>query len=108
MVEVKHLFAGLDRKPIELLKSLSPEDWAKPTVAKLWQVKDVAAHLLDGNIRVLSIQRDNYFGEQPPAISSYQDLLDWLNQLNADCVTASKRISPGVLVLLHETTGPLV
>ncbi|MDQ3290291.1 MAG: maleylpyruvate isomerase N-terminal domain-containing protein, partial [Bacteroidota bacterium] len=108
MVEVKHLFAELDRKLIQLLKSLSPEDWEKQTVAKLWKVKDVVAHLLDGNIRVLSIQRDRYFGEQPPAISSYQDLVDWLNQLNADWVKASKRISPGVLILLHETTGPLV
>ncbi len=108
MVEVKHLFAELDKKLVELLKSLSPEDWEKQTVAKLWKVKDVAAHLLDGNIRVLSIQRDRYFGEQPPAISSYQDLVNWLNQLNADWVKASKRISPGVLILLHEITGPLV
>ncbi|PSR53288.1 hypothetical protein AHMF7605_06955 [Adhaeribacter arboris] len=108
MVAIKHLFADLDYKLIQLLKSLRPEDWDKPTVAKLWRVKDVAAHLLDGNIRVLSTQRDRYFGEQPPAISSNQDLVNWLNQLNADWVKASKRISPHVLILLHELTGPLV
>ncbi|QNF31510.1 maleylpyruvate isomerase N-terminal domain-containing protein [Adhaeribacter swui] len=108
MVEVKHLFTQLDTKLIELLKSLSQEDWEMQTVAKLWRVKDVAAHLLDGNIRVLSIQRDRYFGEQPPSISAYPDLVNWLNQLNADWVKACKRISPGVLLLLHQVTGPLV
>ncbi|RDC64197.1 maleylpyruvate isomerase N-terminal domain-containing protein [Adhaeribacter pallidiroseus] len=108
MPEVKHLFAELDQKLIQLLKTLRPEDWEKPTVAKRWQVKDVVAHLLDGNLRVLSMQRDRYFGEQPPAISAYPDLVNWLNQLNADWVKACKRISPGVLILLHEITGPLV
>jgi hypothetical protein len=59
---VKHLFKPLDDQLILLLESLSPEDWNKPTIAKQWTIKDVAAHLLDGNIRTLSIQRDRYFG----------------------------------------------
>jgi hypothetical protein len=33
-----HLFQPLDQKLIELLKSLSHEDWNKPTVAKLWRL----------------------------------------------------------------------
>lgn len=103
-----HLFPLLDQKLIELLESLTPEEWEAPTVAKLWKVKDVAAHLLDGNIRALSIQRDHYFGEAPPAIDGYESLVGWLNTLNADWVKASKRISPGVMILLHKATGPLV
>jgi len=35
-----HLFLPLDQKLIELLKSLSGDDWKKPTLAKLWTVKD--------------------------------------------------------------------
>ena len=58
IIEVAHLFEPLDKKLIELLESLTPEEWHKQTVAKLWKVKDVASHLLDGNIRTLSIQRD--------------------------------------------------
>lgn len=96
----------IDQRLMELLRSLSPEDWQKPTVAKLWLVKDVAAHLLDGNIRILSILRDDYRGENP-SINSYQDLLDFLNGLNADWVKAMKRVSPQMLILLHELTGPL-
>jgi hypothetical protein len=60
--------------------------------------------LLDGNIRMLSIFRDNYFGEQPN-ISSSQDLIDFLNRLNADWVKAMKRASPQMLTFLLELTG---
>ncbi|QEC67698.1 maleylpyruvate isomerase family protein [Panacibacter ginsenosidivorans] len=104
-IQTQHLFPVLDNKLMELLHSLTPEEWQAQTVAKLWKVKDVAAHLLDGNIRALSIQQEKYFGEIPPAITSYNDLVSWLNQLNADWVKAAKRISPSVMILLHEATG---
>lgn len=104
-VDVVDLLPVLDRKLIELLKSLTPEEWEKQTIAKLWNVKDVVAHLLDGNIRVLSMLRDNYRSEET-SIGSYQDLLDYLNELNADWIQAMKRVSPGILTLLHEATGP--
>ena len=100
-----HLFPKLDVKLIELLRSLAPADWSTQTVAKLWTVKDVATHLLDGNIRMLSVVRDNFFGENPGKLSSYQDLVDFLNKLNADWVKATKRMSPSVLIELLEITG---
>jgi uncharacterized protein (TIGR03083 family) len=100
-----HLFPKLDAKLLELLKSFSLEDWNKPTLAKQWTVKDIASHLLDGNIRTLSFSRDNYVGERPEAINSYRDLVDFLNRLNADWVKATKRVSPAVLIELLEITG---
>ena len=63
-----HLFPLLDEKLLEILRSLSPQDWERQTIAPLWKVKDVAAHLLDGNMRALSMLRDNYFGEKPENI----------------------------------------
>jgi uncharacterized protein (TIGR03083 family) len=101
-----HLFPKLDQKLLEVLKSLSLEEWNKPTLAKQWTVKDIASHLLDGNIRTLSFSRDNYFGEPPEKINSYQDIVDYLNRLNADWVKATKRVSPAVLIELLEITGP--
>jgi hypothetical protein len=71
----------------------------------LWSVKDVAAHLLDGNIRVLSMIRDQHMSAPDRDISSYQDLVAYLNQLNADWLKAARRISPAVLTELLETTG---
>ncbi|MBL7845020.1 MAG: maleylpyruvate isomerase N-terminal domain-containing protein [Cyclobacteriaceae bacterium] len=103
-IQTIHLFPKLDEKLIELLRSLTPEDWNKPTLAKQWTVKDIASHLLDGNIRVISQMRDHYVGDPPGKIESYQDLVDYLNRLNADWVKATKRLSPGVLIELLEIT----
>lgn len=100
-----HLFDKLDEQLITLLKSLQADDWQKPTLAKLWTVKDVATHLLDGNIRMISMGRDGFFGEPPGTIESYEQLVDFLNQLNSDWVKATKRMSPAVLIELLEITG---
>ena len=59
---VTHLLPVLNEKLITLLRSLTPEEWQLPTIARLWTVKDVAAHLLDGNIRSLSLLRDGWWG----------------------------------------------
>jgi len=106
MIDVVQMLPVLDRKLIALLKSLTPDEWHAPTVARLWNVKDVAAHLLDGNIRILSMLRDGYTGETA-SINSYTDLVNFLNRLNADWVKAFKRVSPEMLIMLHEATGKL-
>jgi uncharacterized protein (TIGR03083 family) len=105
LIHTQHLFPILDSKLITLLRSLSDDEWNAPTRAKLWRVKDVAAHLLDTNIRTLSISRDGYTGETPTAIHSYADLVAFLNRLNAGWVAASRRISPRALTDLLESTG---
>jgi len=88
----------LDEMLIALLETLSPEDWKKQTIAPKWKVEDVVLHLLDGNIRTLSIQRDRYFGVPAENINSYNDLLAYLNQLNADWIKAAKRMSPKLVI----------
>ena len=57
---VSHQFRDLHGHLIELLRSLSPEDWDRPTVCSAWCVKDIASHLFDGDLRRLSIERDGY------------------------------------------------
>lgn len=104
-IQTSHLFSVLDELLIELLKSLTDEEWDTQTVAKKWTVKDIASHLLDGNLRGLSISRDHFFGEKPENINSYRDLVNFLNQLNMTWTNATKRLSPTVLIDLLETTG---
>jgi len=96
---------ALDQKLVELLETLSPEDWKKQTIAPKWKVEDVVLHLLDGNIRILSIHRDGYFGVPPGIINSYDDLLAYLNQLNADWIKAAKRMSPKLVIELFKQTN---
>ncbi len=105
MIPVIHLFPKIDAKLIELLQSLTANDWEKQSIAPLWTVKDIAAHLLDGNIRAISMLRDHYFGVKPEAIHNYRDLVQYLNNLNADWVHALKRVSPKMLIDLLEHTG---
>jgi uncharacterized protein (TIGR03083 family) len=105
VIETIHLFPKLDLELIALLKGLTNDDWERQTPAPLWKVKDVAAHLLDGNIRAISMLRDNYFGEKPGTIDSHRELVSFLNGVNADWVKAMKRMSPQLIVTLLEITG---
>ena len=57
-IDTVSLFPLLDQELIALLRSLKRDDWYRPTLARLWTVKDIAAHLLDGNMRTLSLARD--------------------------------------------------
>jgi uncharacterized protein (TIGR03083 family) len=102
---IAHLFPKLDELLLSFLRGLSPADWECRTVAPQWNVKDVAAHLLDGNLRQLSILRDRHFGEKPEHADSYPALVEFLNRLNADWTRAYRRISPAVLIDLLEYTG---
>lgn len=99
------LLRKTDELLIELLRSLSEEEWNMQTVAKKWKVKDVAAHLLDTNLRGLSISRDRYFGENASNITSYEELVDFLNRLNMAWTDAAKRLSPQILIELLKLTG---
>ncbi len=107
-IQTLHLFEPLEQKLIELLKSLSPTDWNKSTVAKLWTVKDVAAHLLDTSIRTIA-ESKNFIGDPPTPINSYHELVDYLNRLNTDWVKAMRRVSPETLIdFLKLTQKPFI
>jgi hypothetical protein len=51
--------------------------------------------------------RDGFYGEKPE-IHSYQDLVDFLNRLNADWVNAMRRVSPAVLIEQLEASSAAV
>ena len=97
-----HLFPKVDGLLLELLRSLSPEEWERQTVSPKWKVKDVAAHLLDTALRGVSIARDGY---APPApnIDSPAALGAYIDRLNEEGVKVYRRLSPEVLISLMET-----
>lgn len=105
-MDVAGLFPEINAELVALLRGLGPEDWERPTAAGAWRVKDVAAHLLDGDVRRLSFQRDGMPVPPPDApIQGHADLVAFLDRLNADWVRAAQRISPRLLTDLLETTG---
>ena len=102
------LFPGLHAELMTLLRGLEPSDWNRPTACALWSVKDIAAHLLDGNVRRLSFGRDGLTATPDVPILSYTDLVGYLNRLNAEWTAAAQRLSPRVLIeLLDFTSGPV-
>ena len=84
---------------MQLLAGLTHEEWARPTVSPRWNVKDVAAHLLDTELRLLSMARDQHFSEAP-ADETDAALLEFVNRLNREGVSYFRRLSPAVLTAL--------
>jgi uncharacterized protein (TIGR03083 family) len=100
---VADLFPEILTELVRLLSSLSAEEWQKPTVCAGWSVKDVALHLLGGEIGNLSRRRDGH--AQSTSISSWQDLVTFVNDWNQGWVKTTQRISPRLLIELLEFTG---
>lgn len=96
-IETRHLFREINAGLLDLCATFSSEDWAKPTVHAHRNVKDLVAHLLDGSLRRLAIQRDGHF-LQAPDMRSFEDMVAFIQQLNREWMVAAKRLSPRVIL----------
>jgi hypothetical protein len=103
-VYTEALFAPLCAELVALLRGLDDGGWQRLTIAGTWRVRDVAAHLLDGDLRRLSLGRDHH-RVAPRSTSSFADLVQLIDELNAGGVGYAKRLSPRVMTDLLEVTG---
>jgi len=101
------LFAPLSAELVSLLRGLGESDWTRPTVAGAWRVKDVAGHLLDGDLRKLAFCRDGHRA-WGPASPAFDDVVAYINRTNATGVGYAERLSPRLLTDLLELTGEWV
>lgn len=99
-------FGPLRSHLLTLLAGLGEDDWARPTAAPLWSVQDVAAHLLGGDVAILSGKRDGF--RLPQKILNNDHLIELVNRLNAEWVLAARRMSPRLLREFLAFTGPEV
>lgn len=106
-IDTIDLFPALDHLLIELLKSLSPKEWNRHTIAKKWTIKDIAAHMLDTNMRTISYIRDQHTYAANTDIKNQQQLVNYINDLNASWVLAFKRVSPAIIVELLEGSNKI-
>jgi hypothetical protein len=104
-VNTAHLFRPLLEELLTLLRSLSPEDWQRRTVAPKWRVRDVAAHLLDVKLRKVAVYRDHHLPpvEKPPVTDA--EVAQLVNGLNAGGVQFAARLSPRLIVDLLAIAG---
>jgi uncharacterized protein (TIGR03083 family) len=100
---VADLFPEVSRRLVELLRSLSLDEWHRPTASSRRTVKDVASHLLGGSLRRLSAQRDGYRpADERSRPQPGEPLVDFLGRLNGEWEAATRHLSPPVLVDLVE------
>ena len=105
-VDTRPLFRPVTSGLVEVLRGVPAEAWARPTIAGSWLVRDVVAHLIDLMLRRLSFHRDRMAPPPPPRpIASERDFTAFINGLNAEWVTAARRLSPQVLTDLLAKAG---
>jgi uncharacterized protein (TIGR03083 family) len=97
------LFGEVRQELVSLLKGLNEEEWGRPTAAGNWNVKDVALHILGGDVGNLSRRRDT--SPLKADLSSYEKLVTFINEINASWVAAGQRMSTRVLIDLLEHVG---
>lgn len=101
------LFPELRARLLDLLDGLSATEWNLPTSAAMWSVKDIALHLLAGDIGILSRKRDG-FSQPGAALETWDDLVKFINALNQSWVEAARRLSTRVLCDLLAHLSPQV
>ncbi|HEU4885096.1 MAG TPA: maleylpyruvate isomerase N-terminal domain-containing protein [Longimicrobium sp.] len=104
-VHTAELFPRLLAELITLLRGLNEKDWERPTMAGAWRVRDVAAHLLDGDLRKLSGGRDAHRLPADGPLSTFDDIVRLIDRQNASGVAYAQRLSPRVMTDLLEVTG---
>lgn len=105
------LLRKVDGELMVLLRSLRDDEWDLQTIAPRWQVRDVAAHLLDTALRKLSLVRDSWWVETAnlhptnedrfvgtPNPQSAEEVVALVNRLNQEGVTVYRRLSPALLI----------
>lgn len=103
MVDTRFFFRPVSSALVDLLRGLAPDDWQRPTIAGSWTVRDVVAHLVDLTLRRVSFQRDGLVPPPPPfPIQSERDFVRFINGLNHEWVSVTRRLSPRVLTDLFE------
>jgi hypothetical protein len=105
IINTIELFPIINNALIELLESLSNTDWEKETVVPGRSVKDLAAHIIDGSFRRLSMCRDNY-NSNIPDITCYADLVDHIQQMNKNWIKTFKIVSPKLIISLLKFSEP--
>lgn len=97
------LFQELRKELLSLLRGLREEEWGRQTTAGKWSVKDVALHILGGDIGNLSRRRDGF--SLRADLASYEKLLAFINEINRSWVAAGQRMSAPVLIDLLQHVG---
>ena len=89
---------GVERDRLnDLLAGLRKADWQRPSPCPGWSILGLCGHLLGGDFGLLARHRDGHYGTPPPAGASESEFVAWLDEMQAEWVGASRRLSPRLI-----------
>jgi uncharacterized protein (TIGR03083 family) len=106
--DLRPLFPRERTALLELLRSLSDEEWALPTVCAGWSVHDLALHLLNGDLRYIAWRRDGYQSPTGPTVQppyGRAEVTVLVDQINEAWVAGAYFLSPRQLIDQLEQSG---
>jgi uncharacterized protein (TIGR03083 family) len=101
-VDVMALFPEERAALLELLGTLSDEQWLSPTVCAGWTVKDIAAHIMADDLGVVARGRDRWPGRFS---GTWSELLLFIDRQNGQWVETMRRLSPRLVRELLAFSG---
>jgi uncharacterized protein (TIGR03083 family) len=104
-VDVRGPLTAQRGRLLSLLASLSDVQWAAPTAAPQWPVKDIALHLLDADLSWLARHRDRTRTGTIPAPSGHEEFVRRLAARNQRWVDGTRTLSPPLITGLLQWSG---
>ncbi|HEY6295323.1 MAG TPA: maleylpyruvate isomerase N-terminal domain-containing protein [Streptosporangiaceae bacterium] len=105
VVDVRGPLTAQRGRLLSLLASLGDEQWAAPTVAPAWSVKDIALHLLDVDLSWVARDRDHDRAGMIPMSTRHEQFVRALGERNQRWVDGSRTLSPRLITDLLAWAG---
>ena len=83
------------------LDGLRAEDWRRPSPCPGWTILGLCGHLLGDDLGLLARHRDGHHGTVPPDGATEGEFIAWLDDMQAEWVHASRRLSPRLPRISH-------
>lgn len=104
-VDVREPLTAQRGRLLTLLTSLTGGQWAAPTAAPRWAIKDIALHLLDVDISWLARDRDHDQTGIIPVPADHDEFVRGLAQRNQRWVDGTSTLSPRLITGLLAWSG---
>lgn len=104
-VDVRGSLTAQRGRLLSLLASLGDAQWAAPTAAPQWLVKDIALHLLDGDLSWLARNRDHNPAGNVPVPSGHEEFVRRMAERNQRWVDGTRTLSPRLITGLLQWSG---
>lgn len=105
VVDVRGPLTAQRGRLLTLLTSLSAAQWAAPTAAPQWSVKDIALHLLDVDLSWLACDRDHDQSGIIPVPADHEEFVRGLARRNQRWVKGTRALSPRLITGLLAWSG---